>query len=115
MVGPKFTLLYVVTKVRPGATIVNDHGDEVTTAETTEEVAAAGWAEPSDVDRSTFTAPAHYEYALDLYADAGHIVVGDDVDVDGTRYKAIGRANFDHGPFGWAPGLDVIKLGRSTG
>ena len=41
MVGPRFALLYTVTKIRPGATVINEHGDETTTAEVTEEVAAA--------------------------------------------------------------------------
>lgn len=106
---------YTVQLLRPDIVGEDAFGNDVTVPQTPVDVLAAGWSEPSAQAKQTFDAPEHVTYALDLLAESGAVAVGDSVKVDGTVYRAIGRANYDHGPFGFMPGIDVIKLGRRTG
>lgn len=106
---------FEVQLLRPDIVGTDELGNEVTRKQPPIAVPAAGWSEPSDQAKQTFDAPEHVTYALDLLAEAGRIKVGDSVRVDGVTYRAVGRANYDHGPFRFEPGIDVIKLGRSTG
>lgn len=106
---------FEVQLLRPDIVGTDELGNDVTRKQPPIAVPAAGWSEPSDQAKQTFDAPEHVTYALDLLAEAGRIKVGDSVRVDGVTCRAVGRANYDHGPFRFEPGIDVIKLGRSTG
>lgn len=114
MVNYRIPRPYTVAVTRTGPEEYDEWGDPVTTT-TTETVPAAGWAAPNDEAKATVESAGFVEYRLDLYAEANRIDVGDRVTVDGSTLEVLARANYDRGPFGFTPGLDVLKLGRTLG
>lgn len=88
------------------------HGNPVIAPPTVESVDAAGWSEPGDEAKTHAAQALGVDLVVELLADAGRIDLGETVVLpDGdTEYTAATRKNFDFGPFGFRPGLDVIGL-----
>ena len=93
----------------------DDHGNPIPSIPEVFEVAAAGWSAPGDEAVATARDALGVDLAVELLADAGRIALGDTVTIDGEEYLAVTRANYDFGPFGFQPGLDVIRLTARRG
>lgn len=106
---------FVVQRLLDDQVTLDSHGNKVTRPLPPVDVAAAGWFEPSAEAKNTYRDFDHVSYDLDLQADAGKIVVGEMVLVGGEKFRVIGKSNFDHGPFGFQPGLDFLRLHRTKG
>lgn len=108
---------YTVQVHRPGRATgeVDDHGNEIMAPPTTFDVAAAGWAEPGDEAVANAREALRVELSCELLADSGRVDLGDTVTIDGRDFRAVTRKNYDFGPFGFTPGLDVIGLTRVEG
>ena len=91
------------------------HGNPIIAPPSTFWVSAAGWSEPGDEAVANAQQALGVDLALELLADAGTIDLGDIVTIDGGKYVAVTRANYDSGPFGFTPGLDVIRLTARKG
>lgn len=91
------------------------HGNPIIAPPSTFWVSAAGWSEPGDEALANAQQALGVDLALELLADAGTIKLGDIVTIDGGKYTAVTRANYDYGPFGFTPGLDVIRLTARKG
>lgn len=111
---------YSVTVHRPGggaSGAVDDWGDPIPSPPSTREVPAAGWSAPGDEAAANTSQALGVDLAVELLAEAGRIDLGDTVVLpDGdTKYTAVTRKNYDFGPFGFRPGLDVIGLTARKG
>ena len=91
------------------------HGNPILAAPETLWVSAAGWSAPGDEALANAQQALGVDLALELLADAGTINLGDIVTIDGGKYVAVTRSNYDYGPFGFTPGLDVIRLTARKG
>lgn len=110
----RFPRPYTVTRWRRTNTGIDQFGNAIYEwADTV--VPAAALVTPSSEE---ITAAAHERrdlHHLTAYVDAGEIVHSDEVEVEGTRHRVEGIANFDRGPFEASTGLDVLYLRRVTG
>ena len=95
----------------------DDHGNPVIAPPTVTDVPAAGWSEPGDEAKSHAAQALGVDLAVELLADAGRIDLGETVVLpdDPVEYTAATRKNYDFGPFGFTPGLDVIGLTARKG
>lgn len=91
------------------------HGNPIIAPPSTFWVSVAGWSAPGDEAVANAAQALGVDLALELLADAGTIDLGDVVTIDGGKYTAVTRANYDYGPFGFTPGLDVIRLTARKG
>ena len=109
---------YTVRVIRPGGGETgeyDDHGNPITSPPSSFEVSAAGWSAPGDQAKANAAQALGVDLALELLGDAGRIDLGDVVTVDGQDFDVVGRKNYDFGPFGFTPGLDVIQLTARKG
>ena len=93
----------------------DDHGIPIVSPPKVFDVAAAGWSEPGDEAVANARTALGVDLAVELLADAGKVALGDTVEIDGAEFTAVVRKNFDYGPFGFRPGLDVIQLTARKG
>lgn len=103
---------------RPGGDETGEddaHGNPILSAPETLWVSAAGWSAPGDEAVANASQALGVDLAIELLAEAGTVSLGDTVHIDGRTYVAVTRANYDYGPFGFKPGLDVIRLTERTG
>lgn len=99
-----------------GNPISSDQLGNDTVTETRDTVKVAGWAVPrSDEpklaghDRRTVQVELYAPVGLFRPQDAVMLPERDDV------LEVIGEPeNYEHNPFGWAPGLEVVNLGGTT-
>ena len=104
---------HIVTVTREGGAETgqfDDHGNPVLSPPRVFDVSVAGWAAPGDEAVRDMQSALGVDLALELYPVAGLIALGDVVTVDGADYTVARRKNFDSGPFGFVPGLDVLYL-----
>lgn len=109
---------YRVEVTRSGGDFTGEydaHGNPIISPPSTFWVSVAGWSAPGDEAVSNAAQALGVDLAIELLADAGTINLGDTVTIDGRTYVAVTRANYDYGPFGFTPGLDVIRLTERTG
>lgn len=113
-----FPCPYRLQVEREGGAVTGEfdaNGNPILAAPSTFWVAAAGWSAPSDESKADAAQALGVDLVLELLADAGTIALGDVVTIEGERYTAVTRANYDFGPFGYSPGLDVIRLTARKG
>ena len=111
---------YTVEVHRAGGTVpgeYDDHGNPVVRPPQVITVPAAGWSSPGDEAKSHAAQALGVDLAVELLADAGAIDLGETVVLpdDPVEYTAQTRKNYDFGPFGFVPGLDVIGLAARKG
>lgn len=86
--------------------------DIVTDVEVEEPVNIAGWAMPT-TDEPKLAGHDRRTVIVEMYAPVGAFTVGDAVRLDGRRdlLEVVGEPeNYEHNPFGWSPGLEVVNL-----
>lgn len=106
---------YTVEVHRAGGTVPGEydaHGNPITRPPQVIDVPAAGWSSPGDEAAADARQALGVDLAIELLAEAGRIDLGETVVLpdDPVEYTAQTRKNFDVGPFGFVPGLDVIGL-----
>lgn len=74
-------------------------------------VPVAGWAVPTS-DEPKLTRHDRLTVDVEMFAPSGTFQHDDEVDLPPYgRCKVVGwPENYDHGPFGWSPNLEVINL-----
>lgn len=109
-----FPLLYEVELIRRTRHVeVDDLGDDVwVESESVEKVPVAGWAVPQGAEQKQ-AGHDRRTVAVELFAPVGVFTLRDAVklpDWDETL-EVIGKPeNYEHNPFGWQPGLEVVNL-----
>ncbi|TYR15625.1 hypothetical protein [Corynebacterium urealyticum] len=110
-----FPCPYEVIRIRrERQTYVDMLGNEVydEVEEISRPVRVAGWAVPAG-DEPTMAGHPRRTVALELFAPVGVFTESDAVRVPGMNepLEVVGKpANYEHNPFGWSPGLEVVKL-----
>lgn len=96
-----------------GNPIESDALGNDTVTETRDRVKVAGWAVPRSAEPK-LAGHDRRTVQVELYAPVGMFRPQDAVELperDGTL-EVIGEPeNYEHNPFGWAPGLEVVNLG----
>lgn len=113
MVG-NFPLPFEVTKIsREVTTTVDELGNDITVEEEIPaKVSVAGWAQPQGAEPKL---AGHQRQTVDveLFAPIGVFSEHDAVILpdSGRRFEVVGApGSYEHNPFGWEPGLEVINL-----
>lgn len=99
-----------------GNPIVADELGNDTVTETRDTVKVAGWAVPRS-DEPKLAGHDRRTVQVELYAPVGLFRPQDAVMLPerGDVLEVIGEPeNYEHNPFGWAPGLEVVNLGGTT-
>lgn len=117
MVTAKFPLRHAVERIRRSRLEADSLGNP-TYVESVSKVLVAGWHNPvpsSDfIDEPVLAGHKRTVISAQMYAPSGEFIAEDKVRLTagGTVFDVIGQPNnLDHGPFGWAPGLEVVNLG----
>ena len=106
---------YRVEVTREGGDVTgeyDDHGNPIIAPPQVIDVPAAGWSSPGDEAKAHAAQALGVDLAVELLSEAGAIDLGETVVLpdDPVEYIAQTRKNYDYGPFGFVPGLDVIGL-----
>lgn len=115
MVTPFIPLPHRVVRVRrTRRPEVNELGNDVWVDEEVEDpVMVAGWATPNS-DEPKEAGHDRRVVTVELYAPTGEFRPEDAVRIPGRDdlLEVIGEPeNYDHGPFGFSPGVEVVNLG----
>lgn len=105
-------------------TIYDDLGNPIetdalgndTVTETRDTVKVAGWAVPRTAEPK-LAGHARRTVEVELFAPVGMFRPQDAVELPERDdvLEVIGEPeNYEHNPFGWAPGLEVVNLGGTT-
>lgn len=113
--GSQFPLPHEVIRItRTRSREVDELNNVVWVEEELEEpVQVAGWSVPT-TDEPKLAGHDRRTVTVELLAPSGVFRPADAVKLPGRDdvLEVIGEPeNFDHGPFGWAPGLEVVNLG----
>ena len=106
------THTYVVTRIRREPVGRDPLGNTVD-AETRTNIRVAGWAAPPG-DEPKLAGHDRRVVQVELFAPVGAFQETDGVILEGETQvlEVIGRpGNYDHNPFGWCPGIEVVNLG----
>lgn len=79
-------------------------------------VKVAGWAQPTG-DEPKIAGHDRQTVDVELYAPAGTFHPDDQVQLPGhdKRFSVIGAAaDFEHSPFRWTPGLEIVHLASTN-
>lgn len=114
MVTPFILLPHQVSRVRSEVVPDADGLGNDVRQESTTTVSVAGWAVPTS-DEPKVAGHDRLEVDLELYAPSGVFHPDDEVVIAPYgRLRVLGwPENYDHGPFGFVPGVEVINLGRA--
>lgn len=111
-----YPMPYVVPLVRyMESTEVDAHGVPLPGGTISKVVPVAGWAVPMIEYTANPAVSGHVAYDIDVYAKAGEVKLGDVLTIDGWEVTAVKIANYDKGPFGFQPGLDVVACNATEG
>lgn len=111
-----YPMPYVVPLVRHmESTEVDAHGVPVPGGTISKDVPVAGWAVPTIEYTSNPATAGHVAYDINVYAKAGEVQPGDVLTINGREVTAVKISNYDHGPFGFQPGLDVVGCNATEG
>lgn len=106
-----FPLRHTVRKISRTVTGRDKLGN-ATTKEITSDVVVAGWSQPTS-DEPKLAGHERRTVKIEMYAPAGAFLVGDAVRLPERKdvLEVVGEPeNYEHNPFGWAPGLEVVNL-----
>lgn len=110
---PFIDLPHAVRRIRREVSPELDSLGNQQTIETDEVVRVAGWAVPSS-DEPTVAGHERETVDVQLFAAVGDFRSSDAVAL--PRYglcEVVGvPRNYEHGPFGWSPSLEVVNLRR---
>lgn len=109
-----FPLPYIVKRVaRTKTRKVDELGNDVVVdSEVAEDVAVAGWAVPRS-DEPKLAGHDRRTVEVELLAPVGAFRLQDAVQLPDRPdvLEVVGEPeNFEHNPFGWSPGLEVVNL-----
>ena len=107
-------LRYSVVRIRREqvGTVDELGNDVVEDVESSEPVMVAGWAMPQ-TDEPKLAGHERRTVKIEMYASTGAFLVGDAVRLPERKdvLEVVGEPeNYEHNPFGWAPGLEVVNL-----
>lgn len=107
-------LRYSVVRIRRErvGTVDELGNDVVEDVESTETVPVAGWAMPQS-DEPKVAGHGRRTVKIEMYAPTGAFLVGDAVRLPDRSdvLEVVGEPeNYEHNPFGWSPGLEVVNL-----
>lgn len=92
---------------------VDELGNDVfKDVESTEPVQVAGWAMPQAAE-PILAGHERRTVQIQMYAPTGEFLVGDAVRLPERDdvLEVVGEPeNYEHNPFGWSPGLEVVNL-----
>ncbi|WP_246818377.1 hypothetical protein [Corynebacterium sp. HMSC055A01] len=108
------SLRYSVVRIRRErvGTVDELGNDVVEDVEAAEPVLVAGWAVPQS-DEPKLAGHERRTVKIEMYAPTGAFLVGDAVRLPerGDVLEVVGEPeNYEHNPFGWSPGLEVVNL-----
>lgn len=104
-------LPFEVQRVRRASGVVDELGNE-TVSESRETVHVAGWAVPSAAEPK-LAGHDRRTVQVELFAPVGAFRPEDAVQLPERAdvLEVVGEPeNFEHNPFGWSPGLEVVNL-----
>lgn len=109
-----FPLPYIVKRVaRTKTRKVDELGNDVVVdSEVAEDVAVAGWGAPVG-DEPKLAGHDRRTVEVELFAPVGVFTPTDAVELPDRpqRLEVIGQpGNYEHNPFGWSPGLEIVNL-----
>lgn len=108
-------LRFKVTRERPGSGKPDKLGN-IKYSKVVEEVPVAGWYVPSS-DETIAGRNERRTVEIVLIGRSGDFKPEDVVNIEGypERLKVDGfPRNYDHNPFGWSPGFEIVDLKRTT-
>lgn len=92
---------------------VDELGNDVLKdVKSTHPVQVAGWAMPQAAE-PVLAGHERRRVQIQMYAPVGEFLVGDAVELPerGDVLEVVGEPeNYEHNPFGWSPGLEVVNL-----
>ncbi|MBV7302931.1 hypothetical protein [Corynebacterium sp. TAE3-ERU2] len=104
--------VFPITRIRRCATerdaLGNPHVEEERDI-----VLAAGWYMPQSSEGPEGGHPL-VDVDLNVFLPPQTVTETDALEVEGTVYEVVGVANYDHNPFGWSPGADVVYAKRRS-
>ncbi len=108
------SLRYSVVRIRRErvGTVDELGNDVVEDVEAAVPVMVAGWAVPQS-DEPKLAGHERRTVKIEMYAPTGAFLVGDAVRLPERKdvLEVVGEPeNYEHNPFGWSPGLEVVNL-----